>query len=88
MGGCCTARGLALWDVGVGSIRSLLWIVGLVKARGEGEIADGEDVLEEKLAGDGDIETAAGRGEGVFGTEIEGVRSLQGGEGEKFKLRS
>lgn len=76
MEGCCTAKGLALWAVGVGSNRRLLGIVGLVKARGEGETADGEDVLEEKLARDGDIETAEGRGEGVFGAETGGVRFL------------
>lgn len=77
MGGCCTARGLALWAVGVGSNRSLLDIVGLVKAKGEGDTVDGEEVLEEKLAEGGDMETEAGRGEGVFGTETSGgVRSL------------
>lgn len=78
MGGCCAARGLALWAAGADSSSCLL---GLVKASGEGatETGDGEFGFEEAYTELGGIERATGRGEGVFGAEKGGVRFFEGG---------
>lgn len=89
MGGCCTEKGLALWDVVATSSGCLS---GAVKVSREGaasaETGDGEDVLEKACAEGGDAERETGRGEGVFGTERGGVRFFEGGGEEKFKSRS
>lgn len=83
MGGCCTEKGLALWDVAATSNGSL---AGAAKA--SEEAGDGEGVLGKVCAEGGDTERETGSGEGVFGTERGGVRFFEAGEEEKLKSRS